>query len=416
MSQSNVKSEDVSSNNHQPEYQSAQMPVPNGGSNGHNAATVSPLTRTSAAAPQIPCMPLLSTSASAPEVREDDSAAQSMINPAAKMPSSAAENTMDLTDLKDSMDAALASISTVDVAAGAAAAEPVDEKQDQLRAMYLAGFRAAAQSRNQPQTQSLRENYENAQHMQPAAAIGGTAVPPTDPNAGTAGSGAVLLPVDSSIAAGVIKLHPPNASPGSTSVSVTSSALSARLSDSPDSARRLTRHSSPNIGGSPALSATSSPGSNPTGHSNPFPRKLMEMLRKEDHATVSWLPKGDGFSVRDPDKFISDVLPRYFRHTKLTSFQRQLNLYGFRRVTKGPDAGAYRHEMFHRDHPDRCLQMKRTKQKGSASPQLRPSPRTGSVPSSPNLSPGSSPSMYALEPATLSQSAPNVLSTSVMGA
>lgn len=405
MSHPSVNNEGGSSNNHQPEYQSAQMAVPNG---DHNAATVSPLT--SATAPQIPSMPLLGASASAPDAR--GVASSSMINPAAKMPSSATENTMDFTDLKDSMDAALASISTVDALPGLEATEPVDEKQDQLRAMYLAGFRAAAQSRNQPQTQSLRENYENAQHIPTAAAVGGVAS--AGPNSGAAGSGAVLLPVDSSIAAGVIKLHPPNASPGSTSVSVSSSALSARLSESPDGARRLTRHSSPSIAGSPALSATSSPGTNPTGHSNPFPRKLMEMLRKEDHSVVSWLPKGDGFSVRDPDKFISDVLPRYFRHTKLTSFQRQLNLYGFRRITKGPDAGAYRHEMFHRDHPDRCLQMKRTKQKGSASPQLRPSPRTGSMPSSPNLSPGSSPSMYALEPATLSQSAP-VLPTSMMG-
>jgi hypothetical protein len=108
------------------------------------------------------------------------------------------------------------------------------------------------------------------------------------------------------------------------------------------------------------------------GGSNPFPKKLMDMLDKEDTSVVYWLPHMDAFKIRDHDKFIDQILPKYFRHKKFTSFQRQLNLYGFRRITKGPDIGAYRHDLFRRNRPDLCAQMKRSKQKpGTSSPKLR---------------------------------------------
>jgi hypothetical protein len=56
---------------------------------------------------------------------------------------------------------------------------------------------------------------------------------------------------------------------------------------------------------------------------------------------------------------------RYFKQSKLTSFQRQLNLYGFNRLTRGLDRGAYYHELFLRGKPALCHRMFRIKIKGT---------------------------------------------------
>lgn len=47
-------------------------------------------------------------------------------------------------------------------------------------------------------------------------------------------------------------------------------------------------------------------------------------------------------------------MPKYFpKSTKITSIQRQFNLYGFERLSRdGPDKGAYYHEAFLRGRPD----------------------------------------------------------------
>lgn len=50
-----------------------------------------------------------------------------------------------------------------------------------------------------------------------------------------------------------------------------------------------------------------------------------------------------------------------------TSFQRQLHLYGFKKITKGIDKDSYYHELFLRDRPDLSCLMIRTKTKSHGS-------------------------------------------------
>lgn len=80
-----------------------------------------------------------------------------------------------------------------------------------------------------------------------------------------------------------------------------------------------------------------------------FPLKLHAVLDQVEADglanVISWMPHGRCFVVHKPKEFVDHVMPKYFRQTKLTSFQRQLNLYGFSRLTRGPDAGGYYHEV-----------------------------------------------------------------------
>jgi len=86
----------------------------------------------------------------------------------------------------------------------------------------------------------------------------------------------------------------------------------------------------------------------------PFPIKLYVMMHSTmlDTNAITWINDGKAFKIIDPELFASKVVPRYFKHAKLTSFQRQLNLYGFRRITKGEDQGAYCHTKFVQNRHD----------------------------------------------------------------
>jgi len=100
-------------------------------------------------------------------------------------------------------------------------------------------------------------------------------------------------------------------------------------------------------------------------NSERFPVTLFRMLVETerdglDHV-ISFAPSGAAFEIHQPDVFEAEILARYFHHGKLNSFKRQLNLYGFRLLSHGPDAGAYSHPIFHRNDRDVSERIRRLK-------------------------------------------------------
>ena len=67
-----------------------------------------------------------------------------------------------------------------------------------------------------------------------------------------------------------------------------------------------------------------------------FARRLYEMLQGEaklalvsppqDKVYITWSESGLAFRIHDIDGFTANVLPKYFRTKKFSSFQRNLNL------------------------------------------------------------------------------------------
>ncbi|KAK6034199.1 HSF-type DNA-binding domain protein [Cooperia oncophora] len=85
---------------------------------------------------------------------------------------------------------------------------------------------------------------------------------------------------------------------------------------------------------------------------------------------VSMDESGYSFHIIDPYSFCRNVLPHFFKHNNLNSLIRQLNMYGFRKMTpvdrgslarteSDQDHLEFSHPYFIRDHPEFLVNIKR---------------------------------------------------------
>lgn len=110
-----------------------------------------------------------------------------------------------------------------------------------------------------------------------------------------------------------------------------------------------------------------------------FLQKTWNLINTCDPEIATWSDDGLTFVVKDPDIFASDIIPQFFKHNNFSSFVRQLNFYGFKKVKN--DSPLYvqddeslkwwrfKHESFIRGRPDLLKEIRKANQINAADQQ-----------------------------------------------
>eukprot|EP00557_Chaetoceros_sp_GSL56_P005442 CAMPEP_0176490940 /NCGR_PEP_ID=MMETSP0200_2-20121128/8153_1 /TAXON_ID=947934 /ORGANISM="Chaetoceros sp., Strain GSL56" /LENGTH=450 /DNA_ID=CAMNT_0017888309 /DNA_START=645 /DNA_END=1997 /DNA_ORIENTATION=+ len=64
----------------------------------------------------------------------------------------------------------------------------------------------------------------------------------------------------------------------------------------------------------------------------PFLIKTYQLITTCHNSLAEWSEDGDTFVIKNADLFAKEEIPKYFEHSNFSSFSRQLNFYGFKKV------------------------------------------------------------------------------------